>query len=298
MRRPIDLYPAQVISGDPGYPHGKARNVLVLNDGTGTPLEEKWLNDVFGAFQALLVAAGITPNGAAETALSSQILDAILYFVSHPNQNVFIDGNLTVDGRLETTDFAKFHSLVTLLTGLDVTGVSTFRSPINVLAALTAQGIQIPSPFGMLVNQRGITATAAGTSIGTLGDIDLQLPVAMREPFRLATGGRLIRQPQTVPNSDATLSVSNGDRIIIPASVSGGHIYNLSESDAESGAELRVINWSIYTHTIQSGGTPVLIMPPDNGSALPNTWRPASVDFLFHSNGLVSRWLPGPVTLG
>ena len=66
MRSPKDLYPSQVLTGDPGFPYGKARNQLVLNDGTGFPFEQQWVNDHLGAFQAVLTAAGITPDGTEE----------------------------------------------------------------------------------------------------------------------------------------------------------------------------------------------------------------------------------------
>lgn len=77
----IDLtskYPGQVDTSDPtGYPYGKARNDLVAGDGTGTPLERDWLNDVLGFCQALLVEAGITPTGTPDKVGSSQMLLAI-----------------------------------------------------------------------------------------------------------------------------------------------------------------------------------------------------------------------------
>lgn len=74
--RPSTRYPAQT-DADAAYPHGKARNAGTFQDGTGTPLERDWLNDIFGLQQALLVAAGITPSDTPDNADTSQYLDAI-----------------------------------------------------------------------------------------------------------------------------------------------------------------------------------------------------------------------------
>jgi hypothetical protein len=74
---PKDEFPGQTIASDPDYPHGKARNVLVSGDGTGTPWEERITNDIFGFQQALLEAANITPSGDPDTANASQYLEAL-----------------------------------------------------------------------------------------------------------------------------------------------------------------------------------------------------------------------------
>lgn len=75
--RPQIEYAGQTTTGDPGYPDGKAKNVGVSGDGTGTPLEEKWVNDLFGFEQALLARAGITPSGFPDKVGASQYLAAL-----------------------------------------------------------------------------------------------------------------------------------------------------------------------------------------------------------------------------
>jgi hypothetical protein len=72
-----ETYPGQVDEGDPDYPQGKARNVVVEGDGTGTPWEEQLVNDSFGFHQALLLAAGITPSGNPDNANESQYKEAV-----------------------------------------------------------------------------------------------------------------------------------------------------------------------------------------------------------------------------
>lgn len=74
---PSVRYSGQVETGDTGYPQGKARNAGAFQDGTGTPLERDWLNDVWGFLQALLDRARITPSGTPDRVGASQYLDAV-----------------------------------------------------------------------------------------------------------------------------------------------------------------------------------------------------------------------------
>lgn len=73
---PSARYPSQ-IDIDAAYPQGKARNSGAFQDGTGTPLEKDWVNDLFGFEQALLDEAGITPSGTPDAVGASDYLDAI-----------------------------------------------------------------------------------------------------------------------------------------------------------------------------------------------------------------------------
>lgn len=73
---PSTKYPAQT-DADAAYPQGKARNAGSFNDGTGTPLEKDWVNDLWGFEQALLSAAGITPSGSPDQVGASQYLAAV-----------------------------------------------------------------------------------------------------------------------------------------------------------------------------------------------------------------------------
>lgn len=75
---PLAKYFTQIDGSDPtGYPYGAARDDLTPDDGTGTPLQEDWVNDVFGLQQALLNEASIVPSGTPDKVGSSQYLDAI-----------------------------------------------------------------------------------------------------------------------------------------------------------------------------------------------------------------------------
>ncbi len=73
---PSTRYAGQ-IAADANYTYGKARNVIVSGDNTGTPFEEDLVNDIFGLQQALLDACGITPTNVPDTATVSQYLEAL-----------------------------------------------------------------------------------------------------------------------------------------------------------------------------------------------------------------------------
>jgi len=74
---PTNKYAGQITTGDAGWPLGKAKNITVAGDGTGTPLEADWVNDIWGFQQALMLESGITPNEAPDSANNSQYLGAI-----------------------------------------------------------------------------------------------------------------------------------------------------------------------------------------------------------------------------
>jgi hypothetical protein len=90
---PSIRYSGRTDTSDPAYPRGKARNVAVVGDGTGTPWEKDLVNDLFGFQQALLGAALIVPSGTPDKVGASQYLDAVelaaegahaVFSVTHP----------------------------------------------------------------------------------------------------------------------------------------------------------------------------------------------------------------------
>jgi hypothetical protein len=76
-------YPAQT-DVDSAYPQGKARNAGTYQDGTGTPLEKRWVNDLWGFLQSLLADASITPSGAPDEVGASDYLDAVKVIARRP----------------------------------------------------------------------------------------------------------------------------------------------------------------------------------------------------------------------
>lgn len=72
-----EQYPGKTAGTSTEYPLGKARNVTLPNDGTGTPWDQAIVNDDQGFKQALLAAAGLAPSGDPDTAIASQYLQAL-----------------------------------------------------------------------------------------------------------------------------------------------------------------------------------------------------------------------------
>lgn len=91
--RPDVVYPGQVLTGDPGYPYGKARNITVPGDGTGTPLEQQMLNDVFGFEQQLLAEAGIVPSGVPDAVGASDYERAVSMIAKHAAHRIAMAGH-------------------------------------------------------------------------------------------------------------------------------------------------------------------------------------------------------------
>lgn len=79
-------YPSQIDASDPAYPQGKAQNVSVPGDGTGTPWERDLVNDILGPLQAALAEAALSPSGTPDNATTSQYLDALKAVIRAPLQ--------------------------------------------------------------------------------------------------------------------------------------------------------------------------------------------------------------------
>lgn len=74
---PKNDYAGRIITSDPSYPQGKATNIVGAVEGTGTPTEAAWVNDIWGLQQSLLTEGDVTPSGAADTGTTSQYLESI-----------------------------------------------------------------------------------------------------------------------------------------------------------------------------------------------------------------------------
>ena len=61
----------------PDYPFGRGINAVNDQDETSLPFDMDWFNDWSGFFQAVLMAANITPSGTSDTARTSQYLAAL-----------------------------------------------------------------------------------------------------------------------------------------------------------------------------------------------------------------------------
>ena len=73
----FDKFAPRANPADSNYPYGSIKNESIPGAKDGTPLDASWGNDMLGFTDALLTDAGITPSGAADTAIASQRLDAL-----------------------------------------------------------------------------------------------------------------------------------------------------------------------------------------------------------------------------
>jgi hypothetical protein len=70
-------YTGKITAPSTEFPYGKAQNITVAGDNTGTPSRANLINDVWGFFAALLDAAGLTASGTPDEVGASQYLEAI-----------------------------------------------------------------------------------------------------------------------------------------------------------------------------------------------------------------------------
>ncbi len=71
------LFGGNVTAPDANYPYGSGKNETIAGALDGTPFIKKMLDDIWGLQQSLLTAAGIVPDGNADTVLASQYKQAI-----------------------------------------------------------------------------------------------------------------------------------------------------------------------------------------------------------------------------
>lgn len=80
-------FPSQSTGANASYPFGSAQNVSTPGDASGTPFTKILLDDWLGFQQASMAEAGLTPSNTPDTALNSQLLDALKIIVGVENVN-------------------------------------------------------------------------------------------------------------------------------------------------------------------------------------------------------------------
>jgi len=77
MALKISTQYANATAASASYPNGSFKNETAPGALDGTPLEKAWPDDLQGLLQSILVAAGITASGSADTVLAPQYLAGI-----------------------------------------------------------------------------------------------------------------------------------------------------------------------------------------------------------------------------
>ena len=192
-----DLYPGRTVAASPEYPGGRAQNVTVAGDGTGTPWEEELINDWLGFFQSLLAAAGVTPNGSPDSVSNDQYLQAlqalipesglgtqrfftfgsISEMVSQGGPNLQLNDMIVVGSHSNLNNQAVDAALFRVVSGVPHDGgINTFALSGNSLTAtrlsfvprsvtLGEQGPNLNGRIAPLVTTQPLTTTIAANAI-------------------------------------------------------------------------------------------------------------------------------------
>lgn len=176
---PSTSYAGQIDDSDPEMPHGKAVNETSEGANDGTPLEQAWLNDLWGFLQSLLVASGITPSGTPDKVGASQYLDALLTLTAR-RYAVFSVGGSNID------DGVKFNLSAVMNTGgfvlasneIEVPVPGKYRIhyaiPLNIAGATPPYetGLQFQGLGGTVIGENSISNSApvmvSGFFVGTI----------------------------------------------------------------------------------------------------------------------------------
>lgn len=81
---------ANTTPGSGNTPFGQFKNDVVPGDNSGTPLIEKWPNDIYYALLAILNRASVTPSGFEENVSTSQFLESLLVIIGQENPSNFL----------------------------------------------------------------------------------------------------------------------------------------------------------------------------------------------------------------
>lgn len=102
-----ERYPGRANPKSLSYPQGSFKNRTSPTSKDGTYLEQDWANDWAGFFQRMMVVSGISPNGAVDTAESSQYFDALSKIISDATP----DASTTKKGLVELATAAEAQAL-------------------------------------------------------------------------------------------------------------------------------------------------------------------------------------------
>lgn len=137
----IDLtvqYPGKIGPASGSYPYGEPRNVTTPGDGTGTPWEQAIVKETEGLKQALLIAAGITPNGTPDAVGAAQYLQAIVEQIAGRAQTYVATG--TGDA-IVLTKSANQESIQSYYPGLIIEFIATAANTTNVTVNVSGLGV-------------------------------------------------------------------------------------------------------------------------------------------------------------
>ncbi len=184
------------------YPYGKAQNITNPGDGTGTPWDQIFINELWGYFQATLIAAGVVPDGNPETVQASQYLQAMRKIIvdtgAGARQGVFYenDRRVTANYTITATQNAVTAGPITINQALTISLIESNGASIVVTTAV---------PHSLLA---GDAADITGTT-NYNGDY-VVATVTSPTIFTIANTLNVPAENAGTVNSDVTVTVPNG----------------------------------------------------------------------------------------
>lgn len=164
----ITRYPGQIITSDPAYPLGKARNRASLSDTTGTPMEADLVNDLIGANQAILALAGIVASGTPDKVGDSDVADALSYLLPRRGRAGTYSPALNSPTNISTLSLSgsAFYAIV----GNSVAIVFARVTYNNTTTGQKSYNIALPEGTSTNVVGMSIERNGAATSMGTVSN--------------------------------------------------------------------------------------------------------------------------------
>lgn len=140
MLKIYQRYAPAAVAPTTAYPLGSIKNDSVPYADDGTPLEKDWGNNIEGFHQALMAEAALTASGSPDTAIASQLLEAVKIVAANvvktQMQDVFYPVGTYYGNDSNPTNPATLFGFGTwvrvegrALMGCDGTGAGAFGTP-------------------------------------------------------------------------------------------------------------------------------------------------------------------------
>lgn len=277
-------YPDQIDDGDVAYPQGKAVNITVKGDGTGTPWERQIVNDWLGFFQSLLDEGGISPSGNPDEVGASDYLDALFatFFpldgsgtmtgLADFDAGIDVEGgatvdtldatgNVSVDGTLTVTDTTG--GSIATDGGLVVDGTATLGTLVvdgqgffNDTLEITSGGFDVTGDSGLTGNLLvlGSVAVTGGNPFSCNGTSTFSGPVVLD-----AAGSIRVRAVEGL-DSNVTYDVETRDVVYVSnTKLTGAREYTVADGDANGDQIQFYTDSTAHALTIKDSGGGTII---------------------------------------
>jgi hypothetical protein len=277
---PRTTYAAQTVD-DANYPYGKARNVTVARDGTGTPLEKAWVNDLWGFLQSLLSAASIVPTNTPDQLGASQYLDAVKYLIANVAEDVTFSG------------LVRFNAAITAMAAAAFEAAVTFGAPVTFEDTAAFSGNVDHSGDDTWHNRNTIFKDAGGATIGTIGagaGLIWTLLAGFSNEIVLTGAGRIRQNVAIAPDADHTYSEGDATVIVWGSGIAATRTIKFNNA-ASVGAKIRLVNYSAHAMTLQNQAGGSLILAPTLPAVA--SFRPGVMDLIWVNNGTYTGWSEG-----